>query len=141
MKNKLNIFYLITLSLFIYSCSNSNNDRPIGQWDDNIKLSIKDVTFKSTSDSIIITTEGDWWWVIGISINNENFEDFGGIDVTSDNYTIEQNGILIEKRDKNTLFIQADENPLNIERKIIVQLEAGDYFDRVIITQNAAETD
>jgi len=141
MKNKLKIFYLIALSLFIYSCSNSNNDRPDGQWDDIIKLSTKDVTFKSTADSITITTEGDWWWVIGISINNEDFEDFGGIDVTSDNYTIEQNGILVEKRDKNTLFIQADENPLNIERKIVVQLEAGDYFDRVIITQKAQKMD
>jgi len=137
MKNKLNIFYLIALSLFIYSCSNSNNDRPDGQWDDNIKLSEKDVTFKSTSDSITITTEGDWWWITGITINNEHFAIPDNINIQSDSYVIKQDCFTVEKKDKNTLYIELEENQTSAERIVVVELEAGDYFDRVIITQSA----
>jgi len=136
MKNKLNIFYLIALTLFIYSCSNSNNDRPIGQWDDIIKLSTKDVTFKSTSDSITITTEGDWWWIIGITVNNEHFAIPDNINLESDNYVIKQDCFTVEKKDNNTLYIELDENLTGTERIVVVELEAGDYFDRVIITQD-----
>lgn len=136
MKNKLNIFYLIALTLFIYSCSNSNNDRPIGQWDDVIKLSTKDVTFKSTSDSITITTEGNWWWITEITVNNEHFAIPDSINIESDNYVIKQDCFTVEKKNNNTLYIELDENRTSTERIVVVELEAGDYFDRVIITQD-----
>lgn len=42
----------------------------------------------------------------------------------------------MERRDKNTLFVKVNENPLQVQRVIIVELEAGDYFDSVTITQN-----
>jgi hypothetical protein len=41
----------------------------------------------------------------------------------------------VERRDKTKLFIKVDENPANVQRLITVGLEAGDYFDKVTITQ------
>jgi hypothetical protein len=135
MKNKLYLFYLIALTLVIYSCSNANNERPLGQWDDNIKLSVKDIHFKSTADSITVKTQGNWWWVIGVSVNSVNFNNFERINILSDNYVIKQDCFFIERKDKNTLFIKLDENLTSIERIVFVELEAGDYFDRVKIIQ------
>jgi len=135
MKNKLNIFYLIALTLFIYSCSKSNNDRPIGQWDDIIKLSTNKVAFKSTTDSITIKTQGDWWYITEISVDKNKFSNFQGVDVLSDHYVIKQDCFIVERRDKNTLFIKLDPNPNSVKRVVIVGLGAGDYFDRVVITQ------
>jgi hypothetical protein len=133
MKNKLNLFYLIVLTILISSCS--SNDKPIGQWSDNIKLSVKDVVFKSTADSITIKTEGDWWWITDISVDNTNFSNFEGVNLLSDHYVIKQDCFVIERRDKNTLFIKLDKNTASVERVVFIGLEAGDYFDRVKITQ------
>jgi hypothetical protein len=136
MKNKLNIFYVIAFSLFIFSCSNSNNEEPIGQWDDIIKLSTKEAAFKSNGDSITIKTQGEWWWIAEISVDKNEFYDFSGIDILSDNYSIKQDCFVVERLDKNTLFIKLNENPTNVERIVVVTLQAGNYFDRVIITQD-----
>ncbi len=43
--------------------------------------------------------------------------------------------LIFERRDKHTLFIKVEENPLNAKRIITVGLEAGDYPDMVTITQ------
>jgi hypothetical protein len=61
--------------------------------------------------------------------------DFIGIDIQSDRYKIKQSCFEVERRDKNTLFIKVDENPNSAKRIVTVGLEAGDYFDRVTITQ------
>jgi len=114
----------------LFSC-----DRKEGDWDDNIKLSTKSVEFSALSDSVTITTGGSWWWVSDVSVNNEWFFDFRDVDLESDHYVIKQDCFVVERRDKNTLFIKVDENPLSVARVITVCLEAGDYFDRVTITQ------
>ena len=64
----MNKVIILILSVFLIS-SCSDKEDPIGKWDDNIKLSTKNVEFTAKSDSVIITTEGDWLWVDGISIN------------------------------------------------------------------------
>ncbi|MBN2259660.1 MAG: hypothetical protein JW702_03910, partial [Clostridiales bacterium] len=51
----------------IIMASCSDNEDPIGKWDDNIKLSARYAEFSSESDSITIKTKGDWWWINGIS--------------------------------------------------------------------------
>jgi hypothetical protein len=109
-----------------------------GNWKDNIKLSVKTVEFQAQADSVIITSKGDWWWICGISVNDNHFYGFG-IYPDSDNYTIKQDCFIVERRDKHTLFIRLDENPLNVSRIVTVELEAGDYFDRVTITQKAKQ--
>ena len=112
--------------------------RKDGVWDDNIKLSLKTDEFTANADSIMITTQGSWWWICDITVNDNHFYGFG-INPDSDNYRIKQDCFIVERRDKHTLFIRLDENPLNISRIITVGLEAGDYFDRVTITQKAKQ--
>lgn len=135
MKKLSKLIYLMTLTLIISSCT--EKEEPIGKWDDNIKLSTKKVEFDSSSKSVTITTEGDWWWVIGVSVNDEEFGVPEDINLESESYVIEQDCFRVEKIDNNTLYVEIDENISNTERTIIVELEAGNYFDRVIITQSA----
>jgi hypothetical protein len=116
----------IVLLIMLASC---------GGWADNIKLSIKNVEFRAEGDSVIVTTKGDWWWVTGISVDDTNYYNFEGIDVLSNNYRIAKDCFVVERQDKNTLFIKLDANPLSTDRIVRVELEAGDYFDRVTITQ------
>jgi len=106
-----------------------------GGWRDIIKLSIKDVEFNALGDSIIITTKGDLWWITNISVDDTTYYDFPGIDVLSDQYRIAQDCFVVERRNKNTLFISLNANQFNTVRIMKVGLEAGDYFDRVKITQ------
>jgi len=107
-----------------------------GAWKDNIKLSDRSVEFSAQADSVIITTKGEWWWVCSISVDSNFFSGFT-INPDSENYKIEQDCFVVERRDKHTLFIRLDENPVNAVRIVRVGLEAGDYFDTVTITQKA----
>ncbi|MBP8945629.1 MAG: BACON domain-containing protein [Paludibacteraceae bacterium] len=131
MKRILSITLLIVSFITIYSCS----EKKVGDWDDNIKLSTKAVEFSALSDSVTIKIGGSGWWVSDVSVNSDWFYGFKDINLEADSYTIQQDCFVVERRDKNTLFIKVDENPLNVQRIITVGLEAGDYFDRVTITQ------
>ena len=126
---KVSIFSLLILSitLILSSC---------GHWSDNIKLSTKSAKFSANGDSIIVTTKGGWWWLTGITVDNNHFYNFDGIDVHADSYTVKQDCFVFERRDRFTLFIKLEPNTLNTNRKVIIELESGDYFDRVTITQN-----
>jgi hypothetical protein len=131
-----NILHFTTLILFIntfYSCS----EKKVGNWDDNIKLSTKAIEFSASGDSVTIKTEGSWWWITDITVDSIYFYGFKGVDLQSDNYSIKQDCFDVERRDKNTLFIKVDANPLNVKRIITVGLEAGDYFDKITITQKS----
>lgn len=131
MKQILSITLMIVSFITIYSCS----EKELGDWDDNIKLSTKAVEFSSLSDSVTIKTGGSKWWVSDVSVNSDWFYGFKDINLEADSYTIQQDCFVVERRDKNTLFIKVDENPLKVQRVITVGLQAGNYFDRVTITQ------
>jgi len=118
------------LIIALYACT-----KPKGIWDDIIHLSIKRVEFSAFGDSVTIKTGGDWWWISDVSVDSTWYYGFTDVDMQSDSYTIKQDCFTIEHRDKNTLFIKVAANPNNVERIITVGLEAGDYFDRVKITQ------
>ena len=135
MKKRFGFSLFVVLCVTLYSCSDT--ERKDGDWDDNIKLSAKAVEFTAAADSITITTGGSWWWVTDISVNGEYDFDLEGIDLESDHYTIKGSCYLVERRDKQTLFVKVDENPLDVDRVIRVGLEAGNYFDGVMITQKA----
>jgi hypothetical protein len=107
-----------------------------GKWDDNIKLSVKKLEFSAEGDSAIIKTKGTWWWITDISVNKEHYFNYG-INQDSESYTIKDGCFVIERRDARTLFIKVDANPRDSVRVITVGLEAGDYFDRVTVTQKA----
>jgi hypothetical protein len=132
MKNSLSISLLIIFSLSLSSCIPE-----IGKWDDNIKLSVREAEFKASGDSIVITTKGSWWWITDISVDTVNFYGFTGDNPDAEFYSIKQENVTVERRNKTTLFIKSGENPMKKPRKITVGLEAGDYFDRVIIIQKS----
>jgi len=131
MKKLLHFISLIVFIITIYSCSEK------GDWGDNIKLSTKTAEFSASGDSILIKTGGSWWWVSDISVDGKYYYGFMGVDFQADSYSIKQDCFFVEHRDKNTLFIKVEANPNNVKRSITVGLEAGDYFDRVTITQKS----
>jgi hypothetical protein len=118
---------ILSVTLILLSC---------GRWSDNIKLSTKSARFSAKGDSIIVTTKGSGWWLSEITVDVKKFYDFDGTDVFSDRYLIKKDCFTFERRDRHTLFIKLDPNPLDQKRIVIVELESGDYFDRVTITQN-----
>jgi len=132
MKNIMILFF----GLFILS-SCSDKEVIDGKWDDNIKLSTKSVELTSKLDSVTITTEGDWWWIDAVSFEDSTYSYYGREDINleSDSYSIIEEQFLIERRDKNTLFIKIDENNTGNERVMNITFEAGDYFDYVTIKQ------
>ena len=132
MKKSLTYNLLIILIVALSSCSKSQID---GIWDDNIHLSTKTAEFSASGDSITIKTGGSGWWISDVSVDNTWYYRFTDIDLQADSYTIKQDCFVVERRDKNTLFIKVTANPNIVKRIITVGLEAGDYFDRVTITQ------
>jgi len=124
----------LTFSLVIlYSCSDKKD--LIGKSEDIIKLSTKAVDFNSGIDSVSITTEGDWWWVHDITIDETSYTFHEGLGPEIENYSITDDYFVVERRHKTTLFIKVMANLSSNQRIITVGLEAGDYFDRVTITQ------
>jgi hypothetical protein len=107
-----------------------------GSWPDNIKLSVKSAAFSPDGDSLTVTTKGGSWWLTNIKADNIYYDKFDGIDVLSDSYTIKQDYINFERRDRKTIFIRLDPNATMNVRTVIFELEDGDYFDRITITQN-----
>lgn len=132
MKKIITFDLIIILIAAFYSCS-----KPKGIWDDNIHLSTKNASFSASGDSVTIKTGGDWWWISDVSVDSTWYYDFTGVDLQSDSYKIKQNCFDVERRDKNTLFIKVDANPNNVKRIITVGLQAGDYGDRVTVTQKS----
>jgi hypothetical protein len=125
-KTTIYILSILLVNLCLLSC---------GLWKDNIKLSTKSAVFSGNGDSILITTKGGGWWISSISVDNKNYANFPGVDIISDNYVIKEDCFVVERRQKYTLFIKLDENPLIVNRIVKVVLEDGDYHDGVTITQ------
>ena len=131
------VFFLFIGILFMISCSDKED--PIGKWDDIIKLSTKNVDLAVETDSIIITTEGDWWLIGAISFEDSTYIYYNREDINleSDSYSIKEDNFLVERRDKNILFVKLNENKTGNVRIMNITLEAGDYFDSVSIKQAA----
>jgi hypothetical protein len=124
--------------LFVVVLSSCSKDSPDGKWDDNIKLSTKYVEFSSAQDSVIITTEGSWWWINAIMLGDSTYNYFNNdIDFESDSYTISEDSFVVEKRDSYTLSVRMEANNDNKARTLKLSLQAGDYFDDVTILQAA----
>lgn len=121
---------------FIGMISCSKNDKP-GDWDDNIVLSAKSLEFDASADSAIVTTKGTGWWITDISVNGELTYYFDEYYTKINNYTIQLNCFKISRRGPNTIYLELNDNLSGAERKVTVGLEAGDYFDHVVITQKA----
>lgn len=134
---KKTIILLMTI-VGLSACSH-REEQLIGIWDDIIKLSTKDVDLTAKTDSVTITTEGNWWWINSISFEDSTYSYYNreDIDLESDSYSIKEDCFIVERRDKNTLFIKLYKNSTNKKRGMSITLEAGDYFDYINITQAA----
>lgn len=127
---------LLVISLFtIISCS-KDKDSPIGIWDDNIKLSQKEVEFDANENTISITTEGEWWWITEVRFN-DSYINLGDLDTTSDDFIIEETEFKIERKNVTEIYISMSENLGDTVRVLGIELEAGDYFDHIRVTQSA----
>jgi hypothetical protein len=121
----------LLIAVMLFSCTQKKD----GLWDDNIQLSTKTAEFNAIGYSIIITTKGNWWWIVEISLDDSTKLDFEGINILSDQYKIISNSYVVERRNSNTLFVSLQANPKKTLRVLKIFLEAGDYFDGVTITQ------
>lgn len=134
MKKILILSIFIISAVTLYSCINIIE---IGKWDDNIHLSAREFTFNASGDSAVIKTEGTSWWISSIAVDTTYYYGFTDVNMMADKYSIKKDCFLVERRDKHTLFVRVSANTLNVIRIITVGFEAGDYFDRVTITQKA----
>lgn len=125
------IITLTVLFLIVLSCADSKD----GDWDDNIKLSQKEVQFSSAQNNIEISTEGTGWWVGEVSMDGELF-DLNGIDTTKEKFTIEETEFSIERKNSTEVYISMQQNPTESARVLIIGLQSGNYFDGIKITQS-----
>ncbi len=128
---KLSIVGLMLILLSSVSCL---EDRPDGDWDDNIHLSQKKVEFTSAKNSITITTKGKWWWICDVSLNGKHLN-LEGMNTSKGNFVINQEEFRIERRDTTEIHIEMTKNTTRTERILDIELEAGDYFDRIEVIQ------
>ncbi len=132
---------LLSLSittLILISCVKEEL-KPIGQWDDIIKLSTKNATLKAESDSVLLTTDGSWWWINSITLEDSTYSYYNStqINMEASSYSIDESDFKIEKRDKTNLFIKLNRNTTDKERVLKIVLQAGNYFDYVSIKQHS----
>jgi hypothetical protein len=127
-KTPIFVLFVLSITLILTSC---------GGWPDNIKLSTKTAQFTANGDSILISTKGDSWWLTGITVDNIRFDNFDGINVHADSYLVKQDCFIFQRRNGNTIFIKLEPNSNSFKRTVIFELEDGDYFDKVTITQNS----
>lgn len=134
MKGKLAFGIISVLFWSLISCN--PKEQPIGLWDDNIKLSTKEVTIGSKATSLVITTKGTWWWLNNIKLNEKSYE----IDKinTSKEFIIEETAFKIERKNATEIHIFMSENKTDSKRILTVSLQAGNYFDwfKVIQSKN-----
>lgn len=133
------VMLLIMVGFIFSSCSNKDEKEMIGIWDDNIKLSTKHVEITSKIDSVTITTKGDWWWIDAITFKDSTYRcrDKKGLNLESNSYSIIEEHFVVERRDKNTLFVKIDENFTGEKRIMRINFQAGNYFDYVNIIQES----
>jgi len=122
------IFLILTV---LFSCS----DEKDGDWDDNIELSQKQVEFTAAENSVVITTKGEGWWIIDVSLDGRT--DFEQTENSSGDFLMDENEFLIERRSPKELYIEMSANTTDSERKLLIGLQNGNYFDGVTITQSA----
>ncbi len=107
-----------------------------GKWNNNIKLSAKEIVLSKNQQSLTIKTESTNWWISDI-IYKDNIVDLNGIEKTAKNFILNKADFQIERKDDGkTISITMNENNSNSDRILKFELQNGDYFDRIIVTQN-----
>lgn len=130
---------LVVIFLSFVLLSSCGKSDVVGDWDDNIKLSANTAEFGAKADSVLISTEGDSWMIATVYFNDTAYSGYyrDDIDFESYPYSIVGDNFVVERRDKNTLFVKLDENETGEERTMGIVLNDWNYFDQVVIKQSA----
>ena len=122
---------ILFIGISILSCK-KNTD---GKWEDNIKLSTKDIRFDSAQHSYTITTQSTNWWLGGISLNGNNV-DISNINKLSKNFIVTHSEFQVERQeDGKKIIVSMNQNNTSSDRTLIISLQNGDYFDGIKVTQ------
>lgn len=165
MKNSIVLFSMFIAMAFI-SCeditSNNENEQGgrgiIGLWGDIVQLSTRDITFDKAGGEYTITTEGEFWWLSDYAqINGETvyFVDipevsieYGKIKGWDNPNVIYDKGadeeikkidapwFTIHKDSYKSLVIKTMPNTSGKPRTINMDIQAGNYFDYITISQS-----
>lgn len=123
---------LITL-IITFSCS---NEPCLGCQEDTIGLSKKEVQFSSETNSIVITTKGDNWWLSEINFNGNELN-LSTTDTSLKQYKIEEPEFSFERKSTNEIIIQMNENNSKEERKLRFILTHLNYNAHLNFNQSA----
>jgi hypothetical protein len=127
---------ILILTLMVLSnCSCS--DQEDGTWDDNIKLFQKEFRVDASTNAVVITTQGDSWWITELFFREGQTFDISDTDTTAKNFKIIASDFTLERKNGKEIIIEIFENTTNSERTFTAGLQAGNYFDGITITQSA----
>jgi len=133
MKTALKITLLLLLTVNI-SCSKTELDC-LGCSSDVIAFSQKNIQFNSEDNNITITSKGSWW-LNSITLDG-NIIDTKGIHYASKQYKVEHQNFTFEKKNAKEIFIRLSANTTSKERKLLIEVQAGNYHDRIFVSQAA----
>jgi len=160
MKAFKSIFGILIFAATLPLITSCESNEVVGKWKDAIKLSTNKASFGSAADSVVITSKGTWWWFTEIRTNSNIYypiREEGGNDNPSswyvkdrsdtltykipsihkdDEYTINDDFFDIKKIGLNRLIIKLNANETSADRYVMIDLEAGDYFETVTILQS-----
>ena len=160
MKAFKSIFGILIFAATLPLITSCESNEVVGKWKDAIKLSTNKASFGSAADSVVITSKGTWWWFTEIRTNSNIYypiREEGGNDNPSswyvkdrsdtltykipsihkdDEYTINDDFFDIKKIGLNRLIIKLNANETSADRSVMIDLEAGDYFETVTILQS-----
>ncbi|OXA91667.1 fimbrial biogenesis chaperone [Flavobacterium hercynium] len=123
---------LLLMSFFLLiSCTNQED----GKWDDNIKLSQKEVTFDSESNTVTISTKDGRWWLNQVAINQELI-DISKVDAIAKDFTITNAEFQIERKEGKQIIITMNKNTTGADRRLIVGVQNGNYYDGIVVNQS-----
>ena len=134
MREKLIFGIIPILFLSLLSCK---SDEPDEKWDDNIKLSQKEVNFTAEANSTVVTTQGTWWWIHGMGLNDDWSYDLSTVDTTKENFVIEETEFRIERKNATEIHISMTLNETGSDRTLTIGLQAGNYGDGIKVFQTA----
>ncbi len=113
-------------------------------------MSQKRVQIDGAKQTVKITTEGDWWWITDLSYNGRSIYfsdnkcwDANGVvndiilKINREIVAIQSKDFIIEKKGKTAIYITMPENNTGRENKLVINLEAGNYFDDITIIQKS----
>jgi hypothetical protein len=138
-------------------------DQPIGKWSDVIKFSKTQLSFDAQGGTETITSVGNWWWIIDLSAENNRYrigedEDhwylyektesgkYEKLDVyeviaDSNDYNhityITGPWFTINKETRQKITFSVLPNDTEKDRTLWLEIEAGDYFTGITLTQSA----